>query len=150
MRTLIISIACLVSLSASADDDTGLGYSSGLSGDVPNTATVLPAPGSQPSVPNGVRIYVPPRNLEPRTLVVPLPNEKTPAVIYRGDSVETLPSLYPPLPQNSVGTDKPVKPAKLETKKKKGSKSKAEDAEIEAPANPYILKTKPLEPIISQ
>ena len=145
MRTLFILMAGLVSLSAWADDDTGLGYSSGLSGDVPNTATVLPAPGSQPSVPNGVRIYVPPKNLEPRTLVVPLPNEKTPAVIYRGDSVETVPNLYPPLPQNSV-----TKPAKPETKKKKGSKSKAEDAETEAPANPYILKTKPLEPIISQ
>ncbi|HSH98733.1 MAG: hypothetical protein ACAH07_12040 [Methylophilaceae bacterium] len=147
MRTLFILMAGLVSLSALADDEAGLGYSSGLSGDVPNTATVLPPPGSQPRVPNGVRIYVPPRNLEPRTLVVPLPNEKSPAVIYRGDSVETVPSLYPPLPQNSVGTDKPAKP---ETKKKKGSKSKAEDAETEAPANPYILKTKPLEPIISQ
>jgi len=134
MRTLFILMACLVSLSAWADDDVGLGYSSGLSGNVPN----------------GVRIYVPPKNLEPRTLVVPLPDEKSPAVIYRGDSVETVPSLYPPFPQNSVGTDKSVKPAKPETKKKKGSKAKAEDAEIEAPANPYILKTKPLEPIISQ
>ncbi len=147
MRTLFILMACLISLSAWADDDAGLGYSSGLSGDVPNTATVLPAPGSQPGVPNGVRIYVPPKNLEPRTLVVPLPNEKTPALIYRGDSVEAVPSLYPPLPQNSVNSDKPAKP---ETKKKKGSKSKAEDVETEAPANPYILKTKPLEPIISQ
>ncbi|BCM24169.1 hypothetical protein [Methyloradius palustris] len=142
MRTLFILMGCLVSLSAWADDDAGLGYSSGLSGDVPNTATVLPAPGSRPSVPNGVRIYVPPKNLEPRTLVVPLPNEKSPVVIYRSDSVETVPSLYPPLPQNSV--------AKPEPKKKKGSKLKAEDAETEAPANPYILKTKPLEPIISQ
>jgi len=145
MRILFILMAGLVSLSAWADDDAGLGYSSGLSGDVPNTATVLPAPSSQPSVPNGVRIYVPPRNLEPRTLVVPLPNEKSPAVIYRGDSVESVPSLYLPLPQNSV-----TKPAKPEPKKKKGNKSKPEDIETEAPANPYILKTKPLEPIISQ
>src|SRR5450830_1530791 len=146
MRILFILMAGLVCLSAWADD-TGLGYSSGLSGDVPSTATVSPAPTSQPSVPNGVRIYVPPKDMEPRTLVVPLPNEKSPAVIYRGDTVETLPHLYPPMPQSSVGTDQSVN-AKPESKKKKGSQSKAENAETVAPYNPYILKTKPLEPII--
>lgn len=146
MRILIILIASFVSLTTWAED-AGLGYSSGLSGDVPNTAAVIPAPGSRPSVPNGVRIYVPPKNLEPRTLVVPLPNEKAPAVIYRGDSVETVPSLYSPLPQNSMNSNKPAKP---EIKKKKGSKLKAEDTETEAPANSFILKTQPLEPIISQ
>jgi hypothetical protein len=144
MRTLLLVFGYLVSLTVWADD-SGLGYSSGLSGDVPNTASVLPAPSSQPSVPNGVRIYVPPKDLEPRTLVVPLPSEKSPAVIYRGDKVEAVPSLYPPLPQSSVN-----KTGKPEPKKKKGSKSKAENAETEAPYNPYILKTKPLEPIISQ
>lgn len=106
MRILTISGLglLLLALGAGAEDsDAGLGYSSGLGGDVPNSAVVLPqAPAA--NVPRGVRpvIVLPPESLQPHTLVVPLPGEQAPPVILRRDSIEAVPVIQPPLPASKV------------------------------------------------
>ncbi|HEY3300890.1 MAG TPA: hypothetical protein VGJ90_08980 [Methylophilaceae bacterium] len=92
-----------VNVALADDADTALGNASGLSGTVENNAVTLP---KQPAVnvPNGVRpiIILPPEEYQPHTLVVPLANEKSPPVILRRDSTETLQNNQPALPKNVI------------------------------------------------
>jgi hypothetical protein len=102
LSRLFISLAFLCANVVFADD-AGLGVASGLSGEVENSAVTLP---KQPvvNVPHGVRpvIILPPEEYQPHTLVVPLPNEKSPPVLLRRDSVEVLQQNQPAMPKSGI------------------------------------------------
>ncbi|MEZ0316837.1 MAG: hypothetical protein ACAH10_08070, partial [Methylophilaceae bacterium] len=111
-------------------DESALGYSSALGGDVPNNAVTLPQ-SAPVTIPNGVRpvIVLPPESLQPHTLLVPLPGETTPPVVLRRNSIEALPGIHPAVPQSTI---KNGKPAPGQPDKGKGS----------------TIKTTPLDPIV--
>jgi len=120
----------VMTFAMAADDESALGYSSALGGDVPNNAVTLPQ-SAPVTIPNGVRpvIVLPPESLQPHTLLVPLPNETTPPVVLRRNSVEALPGIHPAVPLSTI---KNGKPAPAQSDKGKGS----------------TIKTTPLDPIV--
>ncbi|OAM51557.1 hypothetical protein A7981_08735 [Methylovorus sp. MM2] len=114
MRFILIAIVLLFSLIAQAEDENPLGSISGLSGNS-TTSGVAVLPQNQINSRNRLSpvIVLPPESLESRTLVVPLPSEKSPPVVIRGNkSLETTPSLQPALPKSSIstGNKKPLQP----------------------------------------
>lgn len=127
---LLILVLLTTSGVMAADDDSALGYSSALGGEVPNNAVTLPQ-SAPVNIPNGVRpvIVLPPESLQPHTLLAPLPNETTPPVVLRRNSVEALPGIHPAVPLSTI---KNGKPAPAQSDKGKGS----------------TLKTTPLDPIV--
>lgn len=120
MRYALLPLLCLLPLSGSAlaEDEGALGAIPALSGSNTTTSGVTVLPQNQLNQ-NSRRLspvlVIPPESLESRTLVVPLPSEKSQPVVIRGNkALEATPSIQPAMPKSSAGNNNAAKSKPLD------------------------------------